>query len=143
MQAELASLSRRQEAIEDEILAVMELIEPVDAEIDAINEQREHLEAQLAEVDARIGEATAEVERERVAVQAERDLLAASTSQQLIELYDRQRANMRGSIAVGRLIGTTCGACHLDMSAVDVDHIRSLGPEEPGECAQCGALLVH
>lgn len=143
MQEKIASLGRHQASIEDEILVLMEQIEPLSEEISAALEQRGQVEQQLAVVEARIAEASGEIDAERSTVQAERDGLAAATSAGLIELYGKQRARMRDRIAIGRLTGATCGACHLDLSAVELDRIRALGPEEPGECAECGALLVH
>jgi predicted nucleic acid-binding Zn-ribbon protein len=143
MQDEIASLGRRKGALEDEIIGFMEQVEPLDAELAALAEQNDHLTAQLADLDARIGEATAEVDGERSQVQAERDDLVAATSGELVELYERHRTRMGDRQAVGRLVGAACGACHLEISAVDLDHIRSLPAEQPGECPECGALLVH
>ena len=121
----------------------MEQIEPLSEEIAAFGEQAAQLEAQRAEVDGRIEAATTEIETERNEVQSERDALVAATPERLVAIYDTQRSRMRGRVAVGRLTGSTCGACHLDLSAVDLDRIRSLPPVEPGECPECGALLVH
>jgi len=143
MQDEIASLGRRKASIEDEILDLMEQIEPVDADRRALGEQMEQLGAQMAAIEARIAEASQEVEAERSDVQATRDALVEATPDDMVALYDTHRASMRDRIAIGRLTGATCGACHLDLSAVDLDRIRSLGPLEPGECPECGALLVH
>ena len=143
MQEEIASLGRRQGAIEDDILELMEQIEPLAADLSALSEQRAQLDQQGAEVDARLEQASVDIDTERASVQGERDALVASTADELVSLYDRQRERMRGRVAVGRLNGSTCGACHLDLSAVDLDRIRSLAADEPGECPECGALLVH
>jgi len=143
MQDEIASLGRRQESIEDEILELMEQIEPLDVDRTALAEQAAQLDTQMAAVEARMAEASLEIESERTEVQARRDALVESTSDELVALYDSHRAKMRDRIAIGRLTGATCGACHLEISAVDLDRIRSLGENEPGECPECGALLVH
>jgi uncharacterized protein len=143
MQDKIASLGRHQASIEDQVIELMEQVEPLSEEVAAALEQRGQVEQQLSVVDVRIAEASGEVEAERSVVHAEREEVAAATSATLIELYDKQRARMRGRIAIGRLTGATCGACHLDLSAVELDRIRELGPEQPGECAECGALLVH
>lgn len=143
MQEEIASLGRRKNGIEEEILLLMEQIEPLDTDLAALAEQRSQIEQQLAVVDSRIAVVTEEVEAERTATSDRRAQLVEATSDELMVMYDNQRDNMRGRIAVGRLTGATCGACHLDLSAVDLDRIRGLPSDQPGECPECGALLVH
>ena len=56
--------------------------------------------------------------------------------------YDRLRAAL-GGVAVARLVNGTCQGCHLRLSAVEVDRIRKLSPDEPVHCEECGRLLVR
>ena len=58
-------------------------------------------------------------------------------------LFDERRIAARGEPAVGRLVGMTCSACHLEIPAVDSDRISRLDKDEVVDCPQCGALLVR
>jgi predicted nucleic acid-binding Zn-ribbon protein len=40
-------------------------------------------------------------------------------------------------------VGATCDACHLEMSAAEVDRIRHLDDKAAVYCEECGALLVR
>ena len=47
-----------------------------------------------------------------------------------------------GGTAVARLSGTTCGACHLSLPAVEIDRLRRDTDDGVPTCTECGALLV-
>lgn len=141
--AEADALGRRQIEIEDRILELMEQIEPLSAERDALAARRSEAEVRGQAADAAIETAEREAEAERGGVLDEREALAASADPDMISVYERRRAAARGAPVVGRLIGTTCSACHLEVSSVDHERIVHLDPDELAECPQCGALLVH
>ena len=44
---------------------------------------------------------------------------------------------------MARLSGNRCEGCHLTLSAVDVDRIRHLPPDEHAYCTECNRLLVR
>ena len=80
----------------------------------------------------------AELER----VRAERDALWGSIDAVLRAEYDELRKRS-GGIAIARMVGGSCGGCHLGLSAVDVDRIKKLPPEAPAYCEECGRLLAR
>ena len=141
--AEADALGRRQIEIEDRILELMEQIEPLSAERDALAARRSEAEVRGQAADAAIETAEREAEAERGGVLDEREALAASADPDMISVYERRRAAARGEPVVGRLVGTTCSACHLEVPSVDHERIVHLDPDELAECPQCGALLVH
>ena len=61
----------------------------------------------------------------------------------LVKLYEDNRRRMGDHTAVGRLVGTSCGACFLEIAAVEIDRIRRLPSDQPSECPECGALVVR
>ena len=143
MQSEIESISRRQAILEDQIIELMEQIEPFaleEAEIEAQRrvggEKLHHLEEQLAV-------AQAEIEVEQLAASTERTQIEERAGNDLVALYERNRTRMGDHTAVGRLVGTSCGACFLGISAVEIDRIRRLPSNEPSECPECGALLIR
>jgi predicted nucleic acid-binding Zn-ribbon protein len=143
LQSEIDSISRRQSVLEDQIIEVMEQIEPfaleearIVSQRNAGGESRQKLEKQLAETQD-------EIEGQREAVIKERVHLEERAGADLVALYEQNRIRMGDHTAVGRLVGTSCGACFLGISAVELDRIRRLPSNEPSECPECGALLIR
>lgn len=142
MQDEIASVKRHITQLEDEELEVMEATEPVDAEREALASERARLDEQAQEHRAEIAEAEAEIQQQLDAVQQERANAAADVPDELWSRYDKLRARL-GGVAIARLVGSTCQGCHLQLSAVEVDRIKKLSPDEPVTCEECGRLLVR
>lgn len=142
MQEEIASLQRRVSELEDDQLEVMEATEPVDAERAALVADRDRLDAQAGRHRAELAEAETAIEQELAQVRAERGAAAAEVPDELWPEYERLRATL-GGVAIARLSGSTCQGCHLQLSAIEVDRIKKLPPDEPVHCEECGRLLVH
>ena len=143
LQSEIDSISRRQAVLEDQIIELMEQIEPFAAEETRIATQRNAGEAALQKLEENLATTQAEIEDERRAVNEERAQLEERAGTDLVGLYNQNRTRMGDHTAVGRLVGTSCGACFLEISAVEIDRIRRLPNNEPSECPECGALLVR
>ena len=143
MQEEIASLARRQEIVEDSILELMEQTEPLDAQAAGIDGERAQIDMRTGQLGARIEVAEQEIAAEQSVIQTERAAVVKRIGPELEGIYDKQRASMRGRVAVGRLVGATCDACHLELSAVEVDRVRHMPDIEPAFCPECGALLVR
>jgi uncharacterized protein len=142
LQEDIASIKRRIGKLEDDELEIMELSEPVDAELASLGQRRAKLVAQVEQVQGEISAAEAEIDAELADVRAARDAAAAKVADELWSEYDRLREQL-GGVAIARLVGSTCQGCHLGLSAVEVDRIRHLPPDEPVHCEECGRLLVR
>ncbi len=141
--AEADALGRHQTDIEDQILDLMEELEPLtDARADLAQRQSEATE-RMVTVDAAIGAAESAAGGERDEVLDERAALVASADPALVSIYEDRRAAARGTPVLGRLIGLACSACHLEIPSVDYERITNLDPDELAECPHCGALLVR
>ncbi len=141
VQSEIDGLRRRQSDLETEILEIMDLTEPVDEQLAEIDERRVALRAEVEAVSADLAAAEAGLAAELREVETARAEAAAALDGSLLERYDRLRVQLRGT-AVARLTGTTCGACHLGLPAVDVDRLRRAPAGEVPSCPECGAILV-
>lgn len=141
IQEELVVLNRRKGDLENEILELMERIDPwnerieqADSEIDQIMDRRKvavvALEASTVEIDGQIDE-----QRQQRAGSAEQ------ISPKLLEQYEAIRADM-GGVGAARLINKTCDGCHLQLAAVDYDRIRK-EPIETVTLCVCGRILVR
>lgn len=142
LQDEIGSLQRRVRTLEDEELEIMELAEPVDAEHEQLTAERERLDAESNRLIAAIAEAESAIEVDLGAEQAGRQEAAEGIGADLLGEYEGLRRRL-GGIAVAPLVGSSCGGCHLTLSAVEVDRIKKLDADEPAHCEECGRLLVR
>ena len=143
LQSEIDSLSGRQSLLEDQIIEIMEEIEPFAKEESRIEAARSDFQLQISDLEQRISAQATEIESEQESVTAEKRAAEDRAGPQLSALYVENRKRMGDHTAVGRLVGTSCGACFLEISAVEIDRVRRLPSNEPSECPECGALLVR
>lgn len=142
LQDEIASLRRRISQLEDRELELMEAAEPLDARLAALTSQREAIDDRAGALRASIAEVEVELGAEADRVRAERAKLAATIEPELLHEYEALRPRF-GGIAIARLVGAQCGGCHLTLSAVEVDRIKRVPPDEPVHCEECGRLLAR
>ncbi|MEN9753313.1 MAG: hypothetical protein RL670_1004 [Actinomycetota bacterium] len=140
IEAELVTLNKRKADLEDVELAQLEEQEDT--------EQQLHASSKIAaEASKALAEATAHLEAEIAAVRAEVDELSlergkvqARLGAELTDLYERKAA--RG-IPVGRLSGGECGACRMQIGAVDLDNLLKSAADDVVFCPECQAILVR
>lgn len=142
MQDEIASLKRRISQLEDQELELMEQIEPLDADLARFAAERAALDATATALRAQIAEDEVAIDEQLATVRAEREGLVGGVEPELMAEYDQLRPHS-GGIAIARLVGGSCGGCHLALSAVEVDRIKKLPPEAPVHCEECGRLLAR
>jgi len=142
MQGEVDQLRRHQRALEDRELELMESQEAIDAELAA-------LAGRVGDAEGRAREARAAVEQQEGVIDAEiaretdaRTAAATDIPANLLALYDGCRAAARG-VGVARLVGNTCQGCRLTIPSTEVARIRKAGPDgDVAHCDNCGAILV-
>jgi predicted nucleic acid-binding Zn-ribbon protein len=142
MQDEIAALKRRVSQLEDQELEIMEQIEPLDADLGRLAEERSSLDDRAASLRGQIAEEEVAIDEQLAGVRAERDQLVTDVEPELVAEYDQLR-KQAGGIAIARLVGGSCGGCHLSLSAVEVDRIKKLPLDEPVHCEECGRLLAR
>ena len=143
LQGEIDSLSKRQSILEDQIIELMEQIEPHATEETRILTARNNCQEAIDVIEGKIASALSEVEDERESVVEEKRGVETRAGSNLVKLYEDNRKRMGDHTAVGRLVGTSCGACFLEIAAVEIDRIRRLPSDQPSECPECGALVVR
>lgn len=142
LQDEVAALRRRTDDLETRLLELMTALEPLDDTLAALDADEAVQGQERTRLEAELGAGEAEADADLTAQQAERDDLASSLPADQLAEYERLRDRM-GGIAIARLVGSSCGGCHLALSAVDLDRLRKLPPDQPGLCEECGRMLVH
>lgn len=142
LEADLVSLRRRRNELEDLELEVLMAREPVDAALASSAAEREALVVRLGEArDAEVA-AIAAIDAQALAERAARTESANAVESALLARYESIRAKNSG-IGVARLIGGTCGSCRLQLASVELDRIRALSADALVLCDACGAILVR
>ncbi len=140
--AELESLGRRQEALEEIELDVMERLEAHEKALSDIEAARE---STVSARDAAVGErnaAVALIDAERKQVAAQRATAIAGVDVPLVAVYEKLRDQL-GGLGAARLEGNRCGGCRMELNPTDLARIKSASPQTVVRCEECGRLLVR
>jgi len=142
MDEELRHLRQHTSGLEDRVLAVMEQLEPVDAELAELHAQVADLSRRRLELAAAVAEMERTVDAELAAVETRRAQAATMVPAALLARYEQIRAR-NGGIGAARLVGSTCSGCHLELPSMEVDRIRKAPAGTVFTCEQCGRILVR
>jgi predicted nucleic acid-binding Zn-ribbon protein len=107
----------------------------IDADLARLSVQAEDLRGAIA---AQESEIDSELSRER----ADRAKLASEVPDDLLARYEQLRRKLGGTGAA-RLVGASCGGCHLQLPAMELDRVRKAAPDAIVYCDQCGRILVR
>jgi predicted nucleic acid-binding Zn-ribbon protein len=136
---EVENLARRRIDREDELLAVMEVREGLEAEERAARERTDMLRAKVDEVMASAAEELQRLRTELEERRRARAELAETIDPEYLELYEDLRPQKKGVAAVA-LVDGVCQGCHEQLSAVERDRLkRATGPKR---CEHCRRILV-
>jgi predicted nucleic acid-binding Zn-ribbon protein len=136
---EVENLRRRRSDREDELLAVMEIREGVEAEERTAAQRSEATRARVGEIQSDAEEELHRTTTELKEREEARRALADTIDPDFLELYEDLRPQKKGVAAV-ELIGGVCQGCHEQLSAVYVDRLkRETGPKR---CEHCRRILV-
>jgi predicted nucleic acid-binding Zn-ribbon protein len=142
LQADLDSLRRRQRDLEDLVIEQMELAEPIDTELAAIEAERSVVESQLAEATAALASVAGAVTEELDAAVAARAAAAEQVPDDLLATYEQRRRQL-GGVAVARLVGNRCDGCHLTIPSAELEALRRAPADEVVVCPECTRMLVR
>ena len=95
----------------------------------------------LAELSDFLGHATNNVAEYSGLIAGLRAGVAAEVPADLLELYDKLRA--QHGVGAAMLRGGRCEGCHLSLNAVDLAAYRAASPDEVLRCEECGRILVR
>lgn len=141
MEHEVGTLSRRQSDLEDGELEVMEKVEAVQRDLDALLAQRSQHDADRALAEQRRDDAFADIDADVERVSKERAELAGTFPGDLLDLYERIRTKSgTGAAAIqhGR-----CGGCRLDLMNNEKADVRAAAVDDVLRHEECGRIMVR
>ena len=142
LEADLVSLRRRRNDLEDLELEVLMEREPIDAQLGRSAIDRESLLARLTEAQEAEVAALAALDAQAHAAGVARAQAAAAVEPGMLTRYETIRAKNNG-IGLARLVGGICGSCRLQLASVELDRIRALSADALVTCEECNAILVR
>lgn len=142
MAAEIERLKTYCSDLEDRALALLEEREPLDARIAELEEQLRTLAAGVHAAEAAIAGQEQEIDAELATEEGARAGLAEAVPPVVLERYDALRKKL-GGIGAAPLNGHSCGGCHLTLPATEIDRIKREPPDALILCDQCGRILVR
>ena len=141
MQHEVVTLTKRQSDLEDAELEVMERMEEAQKGLDSLlAEKSEHDEAREAAVAGR-DVAWVAIDEEIARTGAERAVVAAEITADLLALYEKVRAS-EGGVGAGAIERGRCSACHLDLMQNEKAEYRA-APVDEVLRHECRRILVR
>ena len=141
LQSEIVSLERRQGALEEVVLEVMERAEEVTRRRTSLSGEHAELTGRRDEIAARRDAAFAEIDEQAGKARDSRAAIAADLPADLLDLYDRLRA--QHGVGAAALRNGRCEGCHLSLNTVDLGRIRAAPPDEVIRCEECRRILVR
>lgn len=141
LEQELAALAKRKNDLEDIELAVMETAEECDTALAASRTALEELDARIAEATTARDAATAGLDEERTQAAAERAEIAGRLPEELLALYEKQRA--RYGVGASMLKGGVSLASGVALNSSDMSAIRAAAPDDVLLCPDSNAVLVR
>lgn len=142
LQHEVASLSRRQGVLEDELLEVMEQREVAEVKVNELNESVQAVNAARAVAEAAREEVFAEIDDALSKRTAQRARLADSMPDDLLALYDKVRA-ANGGVGAAMLRQRRCEGCRLELAGNELSAVRAAKPDQVLRCENCRRILVR
>ncbi|GLW67264.1 hypothetical protein Arub01_55070 [Actinomadura rubrobrunea] len=142
LQAELASLQRRQSDLEEVVLEIMERREEAEGRLASLRADLQAAEADLADAERRRDEAWRKIDEETGTTSAARTAVAKDIPADLLDLYEKLRGQF-GGVGAAKLHRGACQGCHLAINTVDLNRIRAAAPDEVVRCEECRRILVR
>ena len=142
LEMDIESLKERQTVIEDQIIEVMELNEPIEDEILNLIQQQQSYEENEAKLRETLKKGIKEIEIRISQIQAEISHLTKDLPSELLNEYKSLRSRP-GHVGIAKLVNRTCNGCNLELPAVEVDRIKKLSEDSIINCEECGCILVR
>jgi predicted nucleic acid-binding Zn-ribbon protein len=141
LQHEIATLRAERSQLDDAALEAMERVEHGDRLVADIEGEMVGARSAIDASQVALREAQDVEQAQIVQLTERRHAQALVVPGELLARYESRRAHRKDAV-VAELHGSTCDACHLDLSQTERDELRRLADDEIPECPHCGCILV-
>ena len=141
LEQEIASLTRRRSALEDDELELMEAVEAAEAEASVTADALAEVETRLAALGTDRDDALAGLVTQQDGAAERRAALVAELPADLVALYDRQRT--RYGVGAARLIGGVSQGSNMALTGADLARVRAAAPDAIVLDPESNCILVR
>ena len=141
LQHEMATLSRRQNELEDAELELMEKREEAQAVLDDVEQRLGAARTTRTEVERRRDETLSALAKDEEFKRAGRVPLVADLPADLVALYEKIREQT--GIGAALLRFGRCEGCRLELSGSERSHVRTTDPDEVVRHEECRRIMVR
>ena len=141
LQHELETLTRRQAALEDDLLELMERREALQLDSRRTGAEVDKAEQERDAAKARLDENVKDLDTTQARREEDRAKLVPRFPEALMKLYERVREQK--GIGAALLRARRCGACQLELDRSSISEIKTAAEDEVIQCDNCGAVLVR
>ena len=142
LQHELGTLAKRLGELEDVELGVMQQLEDAQSALADLENEKNLVTIKLADTRKSFEAKLTEVEQQISAEQETRKQLIHSLPTELVDLYEKIRAD-RGDVGAALLTRGACQGCHLSLDATEINRIKELPEDTIVRCEECRRILVR
>ncbi|WP_067458389.1 zinc ribbon domain-containing protein [Actinomadura macra] len=142
LQAEIASLQRRQSDLEEVVLEIMERTEEAEGKVAALRADQTAAQEELAELVKSRDTAQQEIDEEAGTTSTARTAVGKDIPEDVLALYEKLRGQF-GGVGAAKLFRGACQGCHLALNTVDLNRIRAAAEDEIVRCEECRRILVR
>jgi predicted nucleic acid-binding Zn-ribbon protein len=142
LSSEIASLARRQSALEDDQLEIMEQVEGKESDAARLDADRTRLRAELDVLTSQRDAAFVEIDTDATMLRDSRGGLLPDVPPDLLTLYQKLRTS-NGGVGAARLVRRRCEGCHLELSGADLREVAAAPLDEVVRCEECRRILVR
>lgn len=142
LQHEITSLARRQSALEDELLEVMEVRETRENELAALETELVGIDAGRDALEATRDETFASIDATSAERDGERAELSGGLAPELLTLFEKVAA-ANGGVGAAMLKHRRCEGCHLELAGSELNTVRAASPDEVVRCENCRRILIR
>ena len=138
LRREVEMLYKKVSKMEDEVIGYLEDMEQAEADVARIDEELLYATELKDKLGAAISDLWRVIDKELAIKEETKKASVSLVDDYLLEIYDKLR-ELREDRVVGRLTDGICGACHLRLTAAEVNKISK---EDPPRCIHCRSILV-
>lgn len=138
---EIEHIKGRISDLEDAQLVAMNEHEEAVAQRDALAARKSESEDEIRKLVAARNTAAEALKEEANAVVSARGAVTKGLPEALLKTYERLRANT--GMGAGRLAGSRCGACRLELNAADLAALKKAPSNQVVYCPECDRILVR
>lgn len=139
LQAEVASLRKKQGGQEDVLLEVMERAEQADATMTSLEKERQEASTRSEELARTVDDLLRDIDAQLEDHRKQRAAIAPEIPDPLLKMYETTRAQ-KGGIGAAALVRGTCEGCHTTLPSIEVGKIKREGGLH--RCENCRRILV-